>query len=456
MKKNSILLVMFISLFFIFDRTVFAEEKYSCSYNVQYADGGYFNIKAIANKDGSYDVQYQTDSKTWQSTSSYKLGGVMYYKRGDTYVSEGTMMFTLSNLSSKNFEKAITSSKLTTDCPVINVQFDNSSMYYFFFADSSNDIYLYNIEGKLEGKKGNSASEIKVTKTCPFTISTKKVSGMKNFTVYSSFRMKSDGSKLICASATSANLDSSCTPYTTGDYATNISFNGDVYSLKITSGDLNTIFSQTDAQKSKNEFTCPSSMYFVYTSVTDSTLLLTPDKSVAESYDKNVAGNASAEAEETKTESTKKTEEGDYYTGCPLGADVTKDIYGLLKILKIAAPLLVVGLTIVEFVKAIARSEIDGEAKKLGMRLVKRLIIAVILFFLPVLVNQIMIMANIWDENGTCDFSKSADQVDSSKSEGVVTNITTTTTTTTTRSVYIDPGHTSPSGAEHGGGGSRR
>ena len=155
MKKNSILLVMFISLFFIFDRTVFAEEKYSCSYNVQYADGGYFNIKAIANKDGSYDVQYQTDSKTWQSTSSYKLGGVMYYKRGDTYVSEGTMMFTLSNLSSKNFEKAITSSKLTTDCPVINVQFDNSSMYYFFFADSSNDIYLYNIEGKLEGKKGN-------------------------------------------------------------------------------------------------------------------------------------------------------------------------------------------------------------------------------------------------------------------------------------------------------------
>ena len=228
--------------------------------------------------------------------------------------------------------------------------------------------------------------------------------------------MKSDGSKLICASATSANLDSSCTPYTTGDYATNISFNGDVYSLKITSSDLKTIFSQTDAQKSKNEFTCPSSMYFVYTSVTDSTLLLTPDKSVAESYDKNVAGNASAEAEETKTESTKKTEEGDYYTGCPLGADVTKDIYGLLKILKIAAPLLVVGLTIVEFVKAIARSEIDGEAKKLGMRLVKRLIIAVILFFLPVLVNQIMIMANIWDENGTCDFSKSADQVESSNS----------------------------------------
>ena len=453
MKKVFSYILLLFACVLTFSVSVYAEEKYSCSYNVQYADGGYFNIKAIANKDGSYDVQYQTDSKTWQSTSSYKLGGVMYYKRGDTYVSEGTMMFTLSNLSSKNFEKAITSSKLTTDCPVINVQFDNSSMYYFYFADSSNDIYSYNIEGKLEGKKGDSTSEIKVTKTCPFTISTKKVSGMKNFTVYSSFRMKSDGSKLICASATSANLDSSCTPYTTGDYATNISFNGDVYSLKITSGDLNTIFSQTDAQKSKNEFTCPSSMYFVYTSVTDSTLLLTPDKSVAESYDKNVEGNASAEAEENKTESTKKTEEEDYYTGCPLGEDVTKDIYGLLKILKIVAPLLVVGLTIFEFVKAVARSEIDGEAKKLGMRLVKRLIIAVILFFLPVLVNQIMIMANIWDENGTCDFSKSADQVESP------TTTSTTTTQTTTVGGHTTGGggaHTSPSGVEHGGGGHRR
>ena len=87
------------------------------------------------------------------------------------------------------------------------------------------------------------------------------------------------------------------------------------------------------------------------------------------------------------------------------------------------------------------------------MRLVKRLIIAVILFFLPVLVNQIMIMANIWDENGTCDFSKSVDQVESS------TTTSTTTTQTTTVGGHTTGGggaHTSPSGVEHGGGGHRR
>lgn len=401
MKKVFSYILLLFACVLTFSVSVYAEEKYSCSYNVQYADGGYFNIKAIANKDGSYDVQYQTDSKTWQSTSSYKLGGVMYYKRGDTYVSEGTMMFTLSNLSSKNFEKAITSSKLTTDCPVINVQFDNSSMYYFYFADSSNDIYSYNIEGKLEGKKGDSTSEIKVTKTCPFTISTKKVSGMKNFTVYSSFRMKSDGSKLICASATSANLDSSCTPYTTGDYATNISFNGDVYSLKITSGDLNTIFSQTDAQKSKNEFTCPSSMYFVYTSVTDSTLLLTPDKSVAESYDKNVVGNASAEAEETKTEPSSNPSSGsgnntdiehvgDNFCENSNILSVLRMVGYALTLLKVFVPIIIIIWATLKFYQAVTAGSSEALSKQVKS-LLYRIGIGVMVFFVPTLIDAVLV-----------------------------------------------------------------
>ena len=110
----------------------------------------------------------------------------------------------------------------------------------------------------------------------------------------------------------------------------------------------------------------------------------------------------------TTTRITSNEADDEYYTGCPLGKHVTKDIYGLLKILKIVVPILVIGLTILEGVKAVAKGEIAGEEKKLATRFVKRLIIAVILFFLPVLVNQIMIMANIWDENGTCDFSKTS------------------------------------------------
>lgn len=144
--------------------------------------------------------------------------------------------------------------------------------------------------------------------------------------------------------------------------------------------------------------------------------------------------------------------DSEYYTGCPLGADVTKDIYGALKIVKIVAPLLVLGLTIVELVMSVAKGDIQAETKKLTTRLVKRLIYVVILFFLPVLVNQLMIMANVWDENGTCDFSKTSEVIDDS-----TTSTTTTTKTTTTNSSSGGGGsHTSPSGAEHGGGGHSR
>ena len=111
---------------------------------------------------------------------------------------------------------------------------------------------------------------------------------------------------------------------------------------------------------------------------------------------------------ENKTRVTRDTE-SELYTGCPLGEDVTKDLYGALKIFKIAAPLLVIGFTIFEFVQALAKGDITAELKKLSQRLLKRCIYAVILFFLPVLVNQVMQLANVWDENGTCDFSNSVE-----------------------------------------------
>ena len=110
--------------------------------------------------------------------------------------------------------------------------------------------------------------------------------------------------------------------------------------------------------------------------------------------------------------------ESELYTGCPLGEDVTKDLYGALKIFKIAAPLLVIGFTVFEFVQALAKGDITAELKKLSQRLLKRCIFAVVLFFLPVLVNQVMQLANVWDENGTCDFSNSVEvKPDDSRTE---------------------------------------
>lgn len=385
MKKNSILLIMFISLFFIFDKNVFAIGSCTCVYGtdtlgfkIEVSDSGTPKVTitgtakaaAVLGTTNFAPVNFQdTATKKWKCPST------IYYE-----VNGSGRSVTYKNLSVTKPESGTVSQS-------------------GLVGDKSSDGDLY---------EANESGEETNTIYCVY--------GNLTLTIDNSNQVV-NGSNAGCTSIGLPSYDTlsdktKCPVY--------------IYGLKA-------------AVPGISGFTCRYS----WTSSTG--------------YSKiDINGSEPViDASGTIVNTTVKTTENtaSYDTGCPLGVDVTKDIYGLLKILKIVAPLLVVGLTVFEFVKSIARSEIDGEAKKLGMRLVKRLIIAVILFFLPVLVNQIMIMANIWDENGTCDFSKSADQIESS------TTTSTTTTQTTTVGGHTTGGggaHTSPSGVEHGGGGHRR
>ena len=125
------------------------------------------------------------------------------------------------------------------------------------------------------------------------------------------------------------------------------------------------------------------------------------------STDNSNSSNSSSSSSSSSNNNQTSETDSEYYTRCPLGVDVTKDLYGILKIVKIVAPLLVIALTILDLVRALAKGDIQGESKKLVNHFIRRSILAVILFFLPVLINQAMILADIWDENGTCDFSNS-------------------------------------------------
>ncbi len=91
------------------------------------------------------------------------------------------------------------------------------------------------------------------------------------------------------------------------------------------------------------------------------------------------------------------------YAACPLGPDVTKDLYGVLKVIRIAAPLLVIAFTIFESIQAITKGDAAADFKKVAIRFGKRSIYAVILFFLPIIIDQVMQMANVWGEGGSCD-----------------------------------------------------
>lgn len=94
---------------------------------------------------------------------------------------------------------------------------------------------------------------------------------------------------------------------------------------------------------------------------------------------------------------------------CPLGPDVTKDLYGALKIFNIVAPVLCIGLSIYEAIKAISKGDASSDMKKIAARFGKRVIYTVLLIFLPLLVDQVMQIADVWGANGTCDLASPSD-----------------------------------------------
>ena len=87
---------------------------------------------------------------------------------------------------------------------------------------------------------------------------------------------------------------------------------------------------------------------------------------------------------------------------CPLGDDVTKDLVGVLRIMKILAPLLVVVYSTYDAVLALTKGEIDKEQKTLFNKFVKRVAAALLLFVIPLLVDQMMQLMNVWDDTGHC------------------------------------------------------
>lgn len=91
-----------------------------------------------------------------------------------------------------------------------------------------------------------------------------------------------------------------------------------------------------------------------------------------------------------------------YAGSCPLGPNVTKDLYGALKIIRIVAPLLVIVYSTLDTIKALTKGDGGAELKKVAQRFGKRAIYAVILFFLPMLIDIFMQMADVWDANGNC------------------------------------------------------
>lgn len=83
-------------------------------------------------------------------------------------------------------------------------------------------------------------------------------------------------------------------------------------------------------------------------------------------------------------------------------AEVLDFIQDIFNIIKIIAPILVMVLSSLDFIKAIAMQDKDAH-KKAFTNLIKRLILAASLFFLPIIINLLLdLVNNSW---GTCEIS---------------------------------------------------
>ena len=71
---------------------------------------------------------------------------------------------------------------------------------------------------------------------------------------------------------------------------------------------------------------------------------------------------------------------------CTKWTNVTRDLQNIFNFAKVVIPLLIIGLSSVDFIKALASKEAK-DVKKAFNTLIKRFVYAVIFFFLPIIIN---------------------------------------------------------------------
>lgn len=111
-------------------------------------------------------------------------------------------------------------------------------------------------------------------------------------------------------------------------------------------------------------------------------------------YEKNISVNKIFAAQKTSYENVVNAEM--YCDSLDL---LLQDIEGAFNLFKVVAPIFVVVMSTYDFIKAIT-GKVDGDMKKAFTKLMKRFAFAIILFFLPIILNFCL---GLWDPNySTC------------------------------------------------------
>ena len=93
---------------------------------------------------------------------------------------------------------------------------------------------------------------------------------------------------------------------------------------------------------------------------------------------------------------------------CVLGPKVTKDLTGVLNIIRIVAPLILFAMTLFETIKALAKGDGGADFKNVFNRLKKRFIYLILLIFIPTIVQ---LMLNAMGLTSNCELENTGKTV---------------------------------------------
>lgn len=141
---------------------------------------------------------------------------------------------------------------------------------------------------------------------------------------------------------------------------------------------------------SNGEFTCPATVYANYQGQSSDGYLLIDVYSSRSNVDSWSVYNEFNKQGNVKEKDSSDEEFTTVPTSCEGMLGTFKvDLENILKIMRILGPILVVVFSLVDYLSAIVQKD-DDSVKKANSKLVKRLVLVVLLFFLPIILDIIL------------------------------------------------------------------
>ena len=390
MKKKNLFMIIILLMLFVPCCVSAKTALFKCEYNViiipksKKQSQVSFPLTATVYDNGT--------AKFVNAGNEMKTGSNIYLSKNKTYGSVSI------SVDTKGYAKKATAGGKYS-CPTLTLDISGQSMYKLYNEDYGNRSgageYMYVTKGKdpiLEN--GSQNNVVKVTDSCERSVT--KIDSIK-FNTKVTFKIFNNGKKQYCLKID--NYNESCADITTGMSHLYFSEGSASYTFYITEEQSKKIFNQSSSDTT--HFTCPETVYIYYdasSSVGTQNYYFTTSKK--EATDNSIGNQNQALDDPSSNENNYNP--GTEVTGCNVvPEEIQKWIRISLNFVKYVALVLVVVLGTIDFIKAAGSGEPDA-MKKAGQSFIKRVVAVIILFLLPMLVELILHLINLYGATDDC------------------------------------------------------